>query len=65
MAILNINIGHFLFQKKKSTPKNCCNDMGGLPINFTKNGYIAYIIGKSLTDFRVCFHGAISSTSKK
>jgi len=44
--------------------------------NFTKNEYIAYIIGKSLegiliyifkflTDFRVCFHGAISSTSEK
>src|SRR5258708_22210221 len=43
--------------------------------NFTKNEYIAYIIGKSLegiliyiskflTDFRVCFHGAISSQVK-
>jgi len=44
--------------------------------NFTKNGYIAYIIGifleeiliyifKFLRDFIVCFYGAISSSSEK
>ena len=32
----------------KGTPKSSCNDIGGFKNNFTKNGYITYIIGKSL-----------------